>query len=61
MKQLHYWIGIAILLASCTPSKDPGVIGTTKNARWVKGNAIHFQMRHDVKMKRKAEKLKGNN
>jgi hypothetical protein len=44
------------LLASCITNKPL----YTKKARWLPGNAKHFQQRHDLKLKRQAIKDSAN-
>lgn len=49
-----------LLFARCKTTEE-GVIKYTNNGRIVKGNAKHFQQRHDAKLKREEKLLTNKN
>ncbi len=52
---------IVVALSSCSVTRstnEPGVIFKTDKARYVGGNSLHFQQRHEAKMKRQLQVTK---
>ncbi len=51
---------LTVMLHSCSVANKPGVVYEGKKGRLVKGNALHFQQRHDYKVRMDSIKLAKN-